>query len=286
MSKILAVGIATLDIINYVNHYPDENEEIRVQFQQRKRGGNATNTLTVLSQLGHQCHWSGVLVNEVDTSLITRDLDYYGINYQHAKKLSQGKMPTSYITLNQANGSRSIVHYRDCPELDFAHFQQLPLNDYDWVHFEGRHIDELDKMLDWLKLHHPGIPCSIEVEKPRQYIETLFTKVDALFFSQAYVESLGFDCAEDFLQQLDTPAITTCTWGSDGAWLKKYQQLLHSPAFPPEKLIDTLGAGDTFNAGMISALLQQQPLQLALEFSCRLAGKKCGQHGFDKLHNL
>jgi ketohexokinase len=49
------VGIATLDIINVVDTYPAENSEVRALSQQKVRGGNATNSLVVLSQLGYQC---------------------------------------------------------------------------------------------------------------------------------------------------------------------------------------------------------------------------------------
>ena len=49
MAKILAVGIATLDIINTVDRYPEEDSEIRALSQHQTRGGNATNTLRVES---------------------------------------------------------------------------------------------------------------------------------------------------------------------------------------------------------------------------------------------
>ena len=52
-----------------------------------------------------------------------------------------------------------------------------------------------------------------------------------------------------------------------------------SPAFPPEKVIDTLGAGDTFNAATIFALGQGQSLPKAITFGCRIAGAKCGMKG-------
>jgi len=283
MAKILAVGIATIDIINSVANYPVEDDELRALSQQQVRGGNATNTLTILSQLGHQCHWAGVLIDEPDAGIVKRALQRYQIDFSHCQVKTQGKMPTSYITLNKACGSRTIVHYRDCPELDFSHFKTIDLSTFDWVHFEGRNINELDKMLQWLKKHYPNLKCSLEVEKPRDNIEALFGFVDLLMFSRPYAINKGYQNASNFLYSLSNSAMMSCSWGDEGAWLKHQDDLWHSPAFPPETVVDTLGAGDTFNAGLISALINQQSAQQALTAACQLAGKKCGQTGYDNL---
>ena len=60
-------------------------------------------------------------------------------------------------------------------------------------------------------------------------------------------------------------------------------ETIRSDAFPPQRLVDTLAAGDTFNAAMIDALLRGVPLAKALRFACQLAGNKCAQAG---LHGL
>ncbi|WP_438969949.1 PfkB family carbohydrate kinase [Methylophaga sp.] len=283
MATILAVGIATIDIINTVAAYPAEDDEIRALSQQQVRGGNATNTLTVLSQLGHRCYWTGVLIDEPDSDIVKQALHQSQIDFSLCQPVSEGKMPTSYITLSSTSGSRTIVHHRDCPELDFDHFQTLDLNQFDWVHFEGRNINELKKMLSWLKKNYPSLPCSLEVEKPRDCIESLFDIPDVLLFSRPYAEHCGYDNAESFLRSLALTATISCSWGGAGAWLKHQQEIFHSPAFSPEKIIDTLGAGDTFNAGLISALIKKQTPKQALTEACQLAGKKCGQMGYDNL---
>ena len=55
MSRILGIGIATVDVVVDVDHYPLEDEELRASSQRVSRGGNATNTLTILSaQCGSQ----------------------------------------------------------------------------------------------------------------------------------------------------------------------------------------------------------------------------------------
>ena len=56
--------------------------------------------------------------------------------------------------------------------------------------------------------------------------------------------------------------------------------MFKSPAFQPPCVVDTIGAGDTFNAGLINARLQGLSLADALSAVSRLAGRKCGQQGF------
>lgn len=48
-----------------------------------------------------------------------------------------------------------------------------------------------------------------------------------------------------------------CAWAEEGAdALGPDGRLLHSDAFPPPRVVDTLGAGDTFNASVIFSLSQ------------------------------
>jgi ketohexokinase len=59
--------------------------------------------------------------------------------------------------------------------------------------------------------------------------------------------------------------------------------LHHARAVQISHVVDTIGAGDTFNAGFIHATLSQLSLPDRLRFANVLAGKKCGQLGFDNL---
>lgn len=285
-ARILAVGIATLDIINSVADYPAEDDEIRAVSQRLCRGGNATNSLTILSQLGHQCHWAGVLADDPDARHIEADLERHQIDTSAVLRLAEGKVPTSYITHNLANGSRTIVHHRDLPEYPFSQFQQIDLSQFDWLHFEGRNVAETNKMLAWAKQQAPGLPRSVEIEKERDGIDSLFELADVLLFSKAFAQGRGYTNAQSLLNALQPQCRMTkliCAWGEAGAWAIDNKQEFHSPAFPPTRLIDTLAAGDTFNAGIIDALLQGQTLEIALQSACRLAGQKCGHQGLDFL---
>ena len=288
MAHILGIGIATLDIINTVDGYPPEDAEIRAIRQQVRRGGNCTNTLAVLSQLHHRCAWGGVIAEEPDCRRILDDLNHYRIDLSAVKTLREGKAPTSYVILNRRNGSRTIVHYRDLPEFGYEDFARIDLRDYRWLHFEGRNIAETRRMLERARQLAPAAPRSVEIEKPRPQIERLFADADVLLFSRHFAAARGYTDPERFLRGIapETPnAARVLAWGEAGAYaLDREGRLIHSPAYPPPRMIDTLGAGDTFNAGIIDALVRGEALEAALHHACKLAGRKCGHEGLDFLN--
>lgn len=287
MGRILAIGNATLDIINVVDDYPHEDQEVRASSQHRRRGGNACNTLAVLSQLGHRCSWAGTLADEPDAAIIRNDLQQHGIDCSAVHTTAHGKVPTSYVALGRLSGSRTIVHYRDLPEYRFADFSRIDLNTLDWLHFEGRNVAELERMMAHARADQPNLLISLEVEKPREDIERLFPYADLLLFSKGYALHCGQHNAEAFLramQRTTRGTICSCTWGAQGASASDAEgRLFHAPAFAPALVVDSLGAGDTFNAGMIDQLLRGHPLEVALIEASRLAGKKCGQYGLNHL---
>lgn len=57
--------------------------------------------------------------------------------------------------------------------------------------------------------------------------------------------------------------------------------MVTSPSYPPDVIVDTLGAGDTFCAAVLFALVNGKSLEDALHFGNRIAGAKIGFHGYD-----
>ncbi|MBL1278502.1 MAG: ketohexokinase [Ectothiorhodospiraceae bacterium] len=301
MARILTVGIATLDIINTVEAYPEEDTEVRACAQKRQRGGNASNTAVVLAQLGHDIAWAGCLADDASAEFILADLASSKVEVIGAHRVTGSCTPTSYVALNKQNGSRTIVHYRDLPEYSVEAFQAIDLSPFDWVHFEGRNIQHTRTMLDSLQRTHPGIQVSVEIEKRRTGIECLCEGAELLLYSRGYVKDGILGSAKEarkaqtrinedpveflFAQHKKQPtAKHCCAWGENGAWgIGQDGEMFYSPALLVEPVIDTLGAGDTFNASMIHSGVTGLDLSASLQASCRLAGKKCRQQGLQGL---
>lgn len=284
MSNILLTGVATLDIINQLDSYPEEDSEVRASAQFIQSGGNASNSALVIQQLGLNAYLLANRADDINAEQIFSALNSRKINTSLCPLQKHSSTPTSYITLNTSKGSRSIVHYRDLQELAAEIFLALDLSTFDWLHFEARECDQLIKMLPYARSYN--IPISIELEKPRQHIDNIMQYADLLFISKPFAISRGFNCATTCLEHFSTlynKAIITCTWGEQGAWAYHKSRIIHQPADKVEPIVETLGAGDTFNGGFIHSFIKHNDVSTALEFACRLAANKCRQRGFDHL---
>ncbi len=286
MTAILCTGIATLDIINRVDHYPREDEELRAIAQSRRTGGNAANTARVLAQLEHPTSLLAVFAADAEGRWLQQDLHSHGIKL-NASPVLQGTTPTSYITLNAQTGSRTIVHYRDLPELPETAFDAITVSAFDWLHFEGRNPSVLASMLRQARSPYSQTKISLEVEKPRAGIESVFELADVLMFSKDYALKSGSTSAAQLLQNIAgqyPDKQMTCTWGDGGAYFYAAGGTVgHIAAKPCQTVVETLAAGDTFNAGLIHRLSQGKDLAEAVNFASALAARKITQEGLAQL---
>lgn len=287
MSQVLLIGNALVDWVNEVDHYPFEDEELRVLKYSRRVGGNAANTAQVLQQLGHECTWLGTLADDNEGVWLKSTLQKQGIAMDYAPVLANTHTPHSTIILNQSNGSRTILHQRQLPELQTEHLNTLLLSEYDWFHLEGRNVDLLPEFLKTIQRSRIDQPISLEIEKNRHGLEVLMAEVDVVFMSGAYFKAKYLSQNPyAVLRELSTrypKTIITITLGAEGALVVDAQGQIHYAPAQVVEVLDTVGAGDVFNAAMISALASGLTPQEALYFAVQLAQHKVQQYGLDNL---
>ncbi|XP_063039910.1 ketohexokinase isoform X2 [Engraulis encrasicolus] len=291
--KILCIGLVCLDIINVVDKYPEEDTDSRCLSQRWQRGGNASNSCTVLSLLGAPCAFMGSLAPGPVADFVLNDFQLYGIDISLLLRCPGCTFPASMVISNTTTGSRTILHMnRNLPDVSAEDFCKVDLRQYKWIHWEGRNAEEQVKMIQRVEQFNQSaaekerITISVEIEKTREPLYHLFTYGDVVFVSKDVAKHFGFNSAEAALKGLYSRvrkgAVLICAWAEKGAdAMGPDGVVVHSDAFPPPALVDTLGAGDTFNASVIYTLSNGGSLQEALTFGCQVAGRKCGVHGYD-----
>ncbi|XP_040058561.2 ketohexokinase isoform X3 [Gasterosteus aculeatus] len=292
--KILCVGLVCLDIISVVDKYPEEDTDSRCLSQRWQRGGNASNSCTVLSLLGAPSAFMGSLSAGPVADFIMADFSRCAVDVSALVWQTEGQTPSACCVVCPTSGSRTVVLYdTDLPDVTAEDFSKVDLHQFKWIHWEGRNAEEQVKMIQRVVAFNAALPrqqqritVSVEIEKTREPLYELFPHGDVVFVSKDVARHFGFLSAGAALQglrgRLKPGAVLVCAWAEKGAdALGPDGSVVHSDAFPPETLVDTLGAGDTFNSAVIYTLSNGGSLQDALTFGCRVAGRKCGFQGYD-----
>lgn len=285
MAKILITGVLTLDYIFDLAEFPTEDKKFRASAMRSVPGGNAANIARLLAQAGHQVELVAQLSEGEESRRQREELAQQNVGTQFCR-YSSGFPPTSLILRSAATGSRTIIHHRNLEEFDPDHFAQIPLEHFDWFHFEGRNVPALLKMV--AETHHRRIDqtLSVEFEKPRAGLSAVLPWVDLAMFSREWAESIhphsGPQGFIDTLRDQEAPPLATLAWGSKGAWMVDSGQVYHHcrEVLQPR---DSLGAGDTFNAGLIHALVSGMPSGNALHLAVEKAATKLMQEGLEQL---
>ncbi|KAG0315227.1 hypothetical protein BGZ99_007595 [Dissophora globulifera] len=310
---IFLVGATYLDTIMHVSSFPHEDTKLRAERVEQRRGGNAANTAEILGQEPRAKVWymssmpspaaSKVLLRSLEESNVKTDACVF-----HSSQLAP---PQAYIMSALDTGTRTIISHSTLPDLTLDEFvkkfdaaclrsggsdlfaMQCP---FQWIHFEGRGL-EVYKMIDYVESVYVGqgwrqkLTISVEFEKgDRPGIKNLLQQADVCFFSKLYAETLGFDRPEDFLASIGDyckPTATLfCCWGAMGAVGLHLESgtRFNSSAGKADMIVDTVGAGDTFIAGIILALgVRGYDIGRGLRYACELATLKCSQYGFKRL---
>ncbi|KAL6819456.1 Ribokinase-like protein [Trichoderma sp. SZMC 28015] len=301
-----------LTLTNSVPHYPQEDAKQRASSLEIRRGGNCPNSLEVLQQLvGPQDALCMHLVSPLPSksSLATQHIkESFGesspVDFEHCLyRETHTQAASSYIFRSQQTGSRTIINYNDLPEMTVDEFEAVVRrfnpSDETWWHFEGRIPNTTLECVRRLRDKLPNAQISVEVEKPgRDGLRELAAEANVVFYSRSWAESCGHGSAESCLVDEQrrreatsrSLALLVCTWGADGASMcQSSEQIVHCPVESRAKsisVVDSVGAGDTFVAGMLYSLVcrdRSWDVSHGLRFAVHLATTKVQREGFQGL---
>lgn len=111
-------------------------------------------------------------------------------------------------------------------------------------------------------------------------INEVLDVIDILFLNESEVKALsGNEKVKTAVKMLGKKVdIIAVKLGPNGAIVRKSAETVFIPAFPVE-VIDTIGAGDSFDAGFVYAYLQNWPLERSLKLAVACGSLSTSDHG-------
>ena len=277
MKRFLVVGETNVDVV-LRGPAPQAGREVLADDCALALGGASAICASGLARLGNQV----MFVSRVGTDLWG---DYC------LSRLRDAGVDTSYVVRERGvetgvtvslsgRGDRALVTYLG--SIDTVTAEDVPdrlFRDADHVHVSSffllsrlrpacAHLFERARMHGLTTSLDPGWdPC----ETWDGQLGAILDALDVFLPNEAELLAItGADSAAAALRRFERRARVAVKCGSAGAMALDGDSVLQVPAYAAD-VIDTTGAGDSFNAGFLHAFVRQQPIA-----ECLAAGNACG----------
>ena len=134
--KILCIGNAAYDITLPLNHYPEENKKIRLDYPKVEcGGGSASNCAYLLSKWGLEVYFAGVVGDDYYGQMIKKEFESIGVNTKYLEINKDVVTTSSYIINNTSKGTRTILTNKG--ENTVMSNIEIEDEDFDIIFFDG-----------------------------------------------------------------------------------------------------------------------------------------------------
>ncbi len=275
MRVIAGVGPALVDRICKIDSYPERGGQAIVKESIKQSGGAAANTIFGLANFGEKCRFYTTLGRDADGEFFVSSLEKVGVDVRFWITHPETGRVDIYV---DGEGERTFfVHPNaagvikielNCLSGDIYYLDPFPSADSFKFHVEVAKKAKLEKSKVVL---NPGYPySSMGFEK----LKELLRFVDLVIMSELEFEMLGVS-EKDFLKYV---SVLVITMGEKGSSVFTDNESFQVPAFNV-KVVDTTGAGDSFAAGFLKAMMEGFSLKECLKAGNYVAAYNIQHYG-------
>lgn len=293
--EVVGVGVATLDLLSRVAHFPD-GEGVQQSLETSLQGGGPVATaLVTLARLGVRTALLDCLGDDWRSQQIRAELEQEGVETAYLAARPGRTASIATVLVQAASGERSIIYAPGtCGELLP---QELPvplLQQARILHLNGRHWAA---SLEAVRVARAaGVKISFDggAHRYRPELRELLPRVDyciaARQFAQAYTGQEQPAAAAAALLA-EGPELVVITAGLEGSRVfPRGGGEIFTPAAPLGPTVDSTGCGDTYHGAFLFGLLRGYPLEetarLASRVAAAVAQRLGGRAGLPYLRDL
>lgn len=247
-------------------------------------GGAESNVAIGLQRLGHSVGWFSKLGNDPFGRFVMQSIRGEGVDTSAC--LFTDEAPTGLIFKERRSSDNvSVYYYRKNSaasmmkpeELDEAYFSQAKI-----LHLTGitpalseSSKETVFRAIDMAKrngqtiVFDPNLRLKLwSEEEAKKTFKEIASHADVILPGLDEGEFMtGKETPEDIATTLigDEDKTVIIKLGSEGAYYQSKSESGYVPGFPVKNVVDPVGAGDGFAAGVISGLLRNESLELAVK---------------------
>lgn len=277
MKEIMVIGSISTDFNVVTDKRPGIGETVRGQRFSTSFGGKGANQAVAAARLGAEVKMVGTVGTDEFGDLLLKNLEKNRINTDNVERVTHSESGSAHITLvdndnsiifipganNQFEEKRLTRLREEIAEVDFVILQnEIPM------HIVVKLI-EICKELGVRTIYNPAPAEVIETEIIEKV--TYFTPNESEFnvlFPELTIE--------EGLKKYPQKIIITL--GAQGVAFFDGKEIVNVPSYKVP-IIDTTGAGDTFNGAFVYALSKEANLKTSIQFANLVAAISIQKYG-------
>jgi ribokinase len=278
MTRIVVVGSINMDLVTQAPRFAGPGETLLGERFLTVPGGKGANQAVAAARLGADVALVGATGNDTFGQQLRQGLIAEGIDLAHVAQLADCASGTASITI--AGGENQIIvvpasNAQVTPEQVEEARALIARADSVLVQMEI----PLETVEATLRLgDRLGVPVILN-PAPAQKLPLEWLKLARYITPNQHELAivLGLDPTDDFRALMQcAPCPVVLTRGAEGAWYREQGEPSHQSSFPVD-VVDSTGAGDTFNAAL--AVFLHEGLPTAVRKACAAAALSVGKLG-------
>lgn len=280
---MLCVGHVALDLMFGIEAFPAQPTKTPAHSFHQGVGGMSANAAVALARLGADVGFVGPMGDDAAAQVFRTHFEREGVDVSRLH-VTPGQTSSISSIILDARGERMIFNHKGSALSAPAEFAASWLAGVDFLLADPRCPVWAQRAL--VLARQTDIPSLLDGDvSPLADLQRLVPLADWVAFSEPGLQGFHPGEVNDGLQAAlalgSQPQVAVVTLGPRGLyWLRRGESVQHLPAFQVAQVIDTLGAGDAFHAGLGLALAHGMPDREALRFGAATAALKCQRpHG-------
>jgi len=291
MGKVVVVGSINVDLVFTSSIRPKAGETVLGQDFHTIPGGKGANQAVAASKLGSHSYMIGCVGSDSNGEFSVKNLKDMKVDVTCIEKVEG--VPTGVANIIVAEGDNSIIvvpgsNYELTKKIIFKNKNVIQDADIVLVQLEVP-MEIVEYTVELCNLYNvkvilnpaPAVKLSEKLIQDSTYITPNEHELKIIFGKE--------NCKniDEILKQYPNKLIVTL--GSEGVKYFDGNEIRNLPAYEVE-IVDTTGAGDTFNGGLASALVRGESLENSIKFANKAAAlsitKLGAQSGMPTLEQL